>query len=222
MRREFLALAVLLTSVAGALSAQQAACGQEPAGEETPVFHGLRLGRELGGQLKRCVVNTIGSVEGRWNEECFRDIRTEVLGRLGGAPPALPAGMYSLELLHGLQAANDTQTKNMIEVLLPAHPADLESGTLEKVLLEFDIDESSRILTDLKTKYGQQPSCEEGRVRNRLGISIDSLQCVWKTSWGSVRFNAPSRTVSKLSVAAETVKYAEYLAEKESKRKPEF
>lgn len=222
MRREFLALAILFTLMTWTLFAQQATRAQEPLARETPVFHGLQLGHALNGQLMRCVLDADGWVKGRSNEECFRDIRTDVLGGLGETSPTLPAGMYSLALLHGLQPANDRETENLIEVLLPAHPADVESGTVEKVLLEFNMDESTRILTDLKTKYGQQPACAEGKVRNGLGISIDSLGCVWKTAWGSVRFDAPSRRVSKCSVTAETVKYAEYLAEKESKRKSEF
>ena len=107
-------------------------------------------------------------------------------------------------------------------MFLPAQTVDVESGTIESVSLEFDISESSRILTDLKTKYGQQPTCEEGKVRNGLGVSIDSLECIWKTPWGSVRFSEPSRRVDKLSVTAHTVKFVEFAAEKERKRKSEF
>jgi hypothetical protein len=180
-------------------------------------FHDLKLGLTLGSQLNRCHINPLTqTVEGRWDEFCFRDIDHDVFGV--PANGATPGAIWWVELLHGLlSVGSENKTKDIIQVLMPAHSKNAADGDIESVQLEYDMGQADSILAALKSKYGQQPDCEKSAMRTGMGVPVDSLECTWKMPWGSVSFNEPWTKISNMSASARTTRFDEYLAEKKRK-----
>lgn len=185
---------------------------------ETAIFHKLRFGVILGAQINVCQTD-----HGfRWNQsnpddECFVDH--------SDYKPHPFNDFKTLGLLKSWES-DVSESSNYVIVLIPAGATDDALGTVEGVLLNYGIDEAGRILSDLKAKYGEATSCEKLDARTGLGIVVDKLNCEWMTSWGAVRFIAPSDKIDRMLVMASSRKRLEYEAEQRrlerDKNKSEF
>jgi hypothetical protein len=185
---------------------------QQPA-----TFHGLKLGVTLGSQLRRCNITEVSSlkfVEGKPDELCFYYISW------------LP---HLVKVRHGVEVVGDYEHDPIIEVLMPAGSTDVADGTIESIMLDYDIGQADSILAALKEKYGkygQQPKCEKSVKRTGIGVPVDSLECTWQLPWGIVWVDAPSTKIDILTVNAATTKSEEEALERQrkqsDKRKAEF
>jgi hypothetical protein len=170
---------------------------------QPPIFHGLKLGKTLGSQLKDCG----GKFDGI--EACYDD-----LGDYKG-----DSGKHSMLVF-------EDETSYAIVVLLSTTSDDVSDGTIEVVSLEYQYPkEVNSVLSALKGKYGQG-SCSTEEKRTGIGLPIKAMSCAWQPSWGLIVLDSPGSTLNDLTVTASTTKILDYQGHRQEedyrKKKSEF
>jgi len=195
------------------------------AAEQSPTFHGIKLGVSLGSQFQECPWNP--PKEGDISEyiyspykdekgntvPCFHDARL--------FKPASYPQLESVELVEYPHRLKDDEGKVLppqprltryIQVLVPAS-TQLGEGTIEGAMLWYLPEELDEIKDALVAKFGTSHPPEKKMTPKMMELLAVKSREVWGTGWGEVFLVLTDKEVS---VTARTSKLIAF--EKENKK----
>jgi hypothetical protein len=195
--------------------------GSATTADETPTFHGIKLGISLDSQFKKCPWNP--PKEGDIPEHIDSPYKDEkgntipcFLHWLPYTPTPNPK-VDTIELLEFFSVLKDAKGEVLArqpspglpvvyaQVLVPAS-TQLGNGTIEEVMLLYVPLESGRVKEALVEKYGISHAPEKkvssSAAEELFGVKVISRE-VWNTGWGEISLVVTDKDVT---VIAETSK----------------